>query len=62
MKGRQKKKDLVSKPHLMQSIHLSIHEVKEIVVLTLFGPGSSGQTVVDLGECSGGQRAFLDHG
>ena len=61
VKKSQKKKDLISKSHVIQSTHLSINEVKENV-LTLFGPGSSGQTVVDPDECSGGQRAFLDHG
>lgn len=62
MKGSQKKKDLISKPHIIQSTHLSVNRVQEDAALTLSGPGSSGQIVVDPGGCSGGQRAFLDHG
>lgn len=63
MQGSQKKnKDLISKPRIIQSTHLSTNCVKEDVVLTLSGPGLSGQIMVDLGGCSGGQRAFLDHG
>lgn len=62
VKGSQEKKDLVSKPHVIQSTRLSANGVKEDVVLTLSGPGLSGQTMADPGGCSAGQRAFLDHG
>lgn len=62
MKGSQEKKDLISKPHVIQSTHLSANGVKEDVVLTLSGPGSSGLTMADPGGYSAGQRAFLDHG
>lgn len=62
MKGSEKKKDLISKPHIIQSTHLAVNHVKEDVVLTLSGPSSSGQLMVDPGGCSGGQRVFLDHG
>lgn len=62
VKRSQEKKDLVSKPHAIQPTQLSVSGVKEGVVLTLSGPGSSGQTMADPGGCSVGQRAFLDHG
>jgi hypothetical protein len=34
----------------------------ENIALTLSGPDSSGQIMADPYECSGGQKAFLDHG